>query len=564
MGVRRAVDLTLNLVNKEGGEISTYGPLIHNPQVMDVLADKGVGVLSEVPRTNSGPATVIIRAHGIPPSEKDDLRAVGLNVKDATCPRVLKVQAIIRKYRKQGMTTVIIGDRNHAEVEGLMGYAGPDCLVVSNEEDARKLVLTTNYIIVSQTTQDEESFSRICRIIERRFPGGKIFNTICDSTHKRQDEVRKLCKNVEAVVVVGGRNSANTKRLAEIAQGLGKPVFLIETENELDQAALAQFNRVGVTAGASTPTWMINRVVRALEAIPGKGEGRVRTFLFQLVRLLMISNFYVAAAGGLLSAACCLLQGIVPKPQYILVAFGYLFAMHNLNRITDQRAKIFNDPRLLAFYRNNRNLMLSLSLSSLLLACGLAFMEGWPAFVLLLFMSLFGVLYSINFIPPFISSILKVRRLKEIPASKTMFVALAWAMVLVVLPALSQEASGRLTFGVFIFILLLVMVRNAIFDLFGVQGDRIVGKETLPVLIGVNKTMLVLKVSLFCLLLMAIIMPFAGLMTVPYSYLLIPALFYLVLFLVFYEKGYYTPGVRLEFGLESAFVFMAVSVWMGA
>jgi len=145
-----------------------------------------------------------------------------------------------------------------------------------------------------------------------------------------------------------------------------------------------------------------------------------------------------------------------------------------------------------------------------------------------------------------------------------MFVALAWAMVLVVLPALSQEASGRLTFGVFIFILLLVMVRNAIFDLFGVQGDRIVGKETLPVLIGVNKTMLVLKVSLFCLLLMAIIMPFAGLMTVPYSYLLIPALFYLALFLVFYEKGYYTPGVRLEFGLESAFVFMAVSVWMGA
>jgi len=558
------MDLTLNLVNKEEGNIFTYGPLIHNPQVLDVLADKGVGVLNEVPRTNPGPGTIIIRAHGIPPSEKDDLQAVGLEIKDATCPRVLKVQSIISKYRQQGMTTVIIGDRNHAEVEGLMGCAGPDCLVISNEEDAQNLALTTDYIIVSQTTQDEESFVRICRIITRRFPGGKVFNTICDSTHRRQDEVRKLCENVQALVVVGGRNSANTKRLAEIAQGLGKTVYLIETEAELDQTILAQFHRVGVTAGASTPTWMINRVVRALEAIPGRGEGRVKILFFQLVRLLMASNFYVAAAGGLLSAACCLLQGIAPRPQYILIVFGYLFAMYNLNRITDQRAKIFNDPILLVFYRNNRNLMLAFSLCFLLLAFGLACREGWPAFVLLLFMSIFGVLYSINFIPLFISSRVKVRRLKEIPASKTIFVALAWAMVLVVLPALSQNAVSRLTLGVFTFILLLVMVRNAILDLFGVQGDRIVGKETLPVLIGVNKTMLVLKVILSCLFLMALIMPITGFMAAPYGYLLIPALFYLALFLVFYEKGYYSPGVRLEFGLETALVIMAASGWMGA
>ena len=270
MGVRRAVDLTLDLVNQEEPNISTFGPLIHNPQVLEVLQDKGVGVLKQIPLAAHG--TVIIRAHGVPPAHKERLKQSGLTVKDATCPRVLKVQAIISKHRKLGKTTVIIGDRNHAEVDGLMGYAGPDCHVVSNEAEAAALTLARPYIIVSQTTQDERVFEQITAIITDRCPGGEVFNTICDSTHRRQDEVRKLTEQVEAVVVVGGKTSANTTRLAEIAAGLGRPVFLIESEEELEVASLGKFDCVGVTAGASTPTWMINRVVRALEAIPDDGH----------------------------------------------------------------------------------------------------------------------------------------------------------------------------------------------------------------------------------------------------------------------------------------------------
>ena len=563
MGVRRAVDLTLDLVNNGEQNIATYGPLIHNPQVLDVLADKGVGILDKAPEQAADLGTVIIRAHGIPAAEKKNLLDMGLMVKDATCPRVLKVQAIIRKYRKQGMTTVIVGDRNHAEVEGLMGYAGPDCKVVSNEGDAHRLELAGDYIIVSQTTQEEGSFTEICRIITARFPGGKIFNTICDSTHKRQDEVRKLCQNVEALVVVGGRSSANTKRLAEIAQGLGKTVFLIETEAELDKDALSQFNRVGVTAGASTPTWMINRVVRVLEAVPGRGEGIICSSFFQCIRLVMLSNFYVALAGGLLVSACSLLQGIAPGWKGGLVAFGYLFAMHNLNRFTDQRAKIFNDPLLLVFYKKYRWIMLGLSNIFLLISLGLVFVENGRAFILLVIMSVLGILYSIKFIPNFISSRLKVRRLKEIPASKTFFVALAWASVLVVLPALINGSAGVRTLAVFAFIFLLVVVRNSIFDIFDMQGDRIVGKETLPVLIGLPKTMLLLKFIVAFLFLLSVFMTTFGLMVAPLGYLLIPSLLYLAALLVFYEKGYYTPGVRLEFGLESSFVIMAGSIWLG-
>ena len=254
MGVRRAVETTLDVMQKEDTGVSTFGPLIHNPQVLNLLEERGVKVLQKIPEKESG--TVIIRAHGVPPVHKEKLQMAGATVKDATCPHVVKVQVIIKKYLKQGFATIIIGDRNHAEVEGLMGFAGSLGRVVSNRADVKSLQLDAPYIIVSQTTQDDTIFAELSSMILERIPGGRVFNTICDATHKRQEEVRSLCGEVEAMVVVGGKSSANTKRLAEIAGGKGCPVFLVETEDELDLGALSKYERVGVTAGASTPTWM--------------------------------------------------------------------------------------------------------------------------------------------------------------------------------------------------------------------------------------------------------------------------------------------------------------------
>jgi len=265
MGVRRAVETTLRLVETRQSPISTFGPLIHNPQVLEMLAEKGVDVMEEVPVSTTG--TVVIRAHGVPPARKLRLQESGAVIEDATCPRVVKVQAIINKYQRLGYTTVIVGDRDHAEVEGLIGHAGAAGLVVSRMTDLDGLQLKAPYIVVSQTTQDEEMFRAITAEILARYPGGKVFNTICDSTHKRQDEVRNMCREVDALVVVGGRNSANTKRLAEIAAGLNCPVFLVETEDELDPAKLRGYQCVGVTAGASTPAWIIRQVVATLNAI---------------------------------------------------------------------------------------------------------------------------------------------------------------------------------------------------------------------------------------------------------------------------------------------------------
>ncbi len=561
MGVRRAVETTLEVIQKEDSGVATYGPLIHNPQVLDLLKERGVRILKEIPDQESG--TVIIRAHGIPPIDKMQLQNAGATVEDATCPHVVKVQVIIKKYQKQGYATVIIGDRNHAEVDGLMGFAGSKGQVVSNEEDVKNLTLDTPYIIVSQTTQDDTAFDTLSRMILDRFPDGKVFNTICDATHKRQEEVRNLCTEVEVMVVVGGKNSANTQRLGEIAEGMGCPVYLVETEEELDLRSLAKYGCIGVTAGASTPTWMINRVIRILEAIPSKGEGTIRPFVNKLLWLLLATNIYVSLAGGFLTYSCELLQNNVPQANHFLISFFYLFAMHNLNRFTDRKLQKFNDPLRSLLYEKYRWPLLVASALSLAAALTLVYEHGMPTFLLLTGMSILGILYSVQVIPKSLIPVIKVRGLKEIPGSKTFLVAVAWAFVTTLVPAWSDSRQPDvMTLGVLLFVMLLVFVRNALFDVFEVQGDRIVGKETLPVFIGEKKTLIILNLLMGLLLILLFILPMLNVMS-GIGYWLVPGMIYLIGLSQLYGKGYISQGPRLEFCLETVFYLIAGLSWLG-
>ncbi len=560
MGVRRAVETTLDVIQKEDTGVSTFGPLIHNPQVLDLLGERGVKVLHDVPEHESG--TVIIRAHGVPPAQKEKLKMAGATIKDATCPHVVKVQVIIRKYLKQGYGTVIIGDRNHAEVEGLMGFAGSFGQVVSNQEDVKNLQLDSPYIIVSQTTQDETAFEELSNMVLARFPGGKVFNTICDATHKRQSEVRSLCQDVQAMVVVGGKNSANTQRLAEIAEGMECPVFLVETEEELDLDALAKYECVGVTAGASTPTWMISRVVRILEAIPSKGEGRLKHVFKKLLWLLLATNIYVGFAGSALTYTAETLQNNVPEISHLLVSFLYLFAMHNLNRFTDRKLQKFNDPLRAIFYEKYRWPLLVTSALSLALALTLVFEHGIKPFFLLTGMSIGGILYSVQVIPKSLIPNIRVRGLKEIPGSKTFLVAVAWAFVTTLIPAWSDSHNLDLsTIVVLLFVLLLVFVRNALFDVFEVQGDRIVGKETLPVCIGKEKTLLVLNIIMMFLLVLLLLMPLFGLMSKA-GFWLLPGIIYIIGLTRLYNRGKISQGPKLEFCLDTVFYLLAALAWL--
>lgn len=560
MGVRRAVETTLETVQHSDKKINTFGPLIHNPQVLGLLKERGVEVLSEIPEHHAG--VVIVRAHGVPPDQKTALLAAGAEVKDATCPRVVKVQAIIKRHKKDNCFTVIIGDKNHAEVIGLMGYAEPDVAVVSCVEDIDSLEMEGPYIIVSQTTQDDDSFEKMSALITSRFPGGKVFNTICDSTHKRQNEVRALCDQVEAVVVVGGKSSANTKRLAEIAENRGLPVFLVETEVDLDVAALRAFESVGVTAGASTPTWMINRVMRTLQAIPGRGEGGLRHFWQKTAWSLLASNTYVAVGGGCLALVFAkILSGQFVWPAFF-IAFGYIFAMHNINRFSGDPRRRFNDPLLEKFAEKFGVALLCLSYAMLGGVGLLLWKNSGPPFVLFLTMTLLGIFYRIPIFPDKIGRILKIKRLKEIPGSKTFLVALAWAMATVVLPNWGSDAGPATLITLLCLTLAYIYVRNALFDVFDVQGDRIVGKETLPVCIGEEKTLSFLTYILYVLFGAGIVLPWTVLLPKAMIFFL-PGVVYLLFITKKYQAGRLHLSPRLEFQLENSLYLMALALLLG-
>lgn len=271
MGVRRAVEMALNAPDKYEQPIYTYGPLIHNANVLMLLEEKGIFAINKIPDTTSGAilsGTILIRAHGIPPETKAGLSRAGFNVIDATCPRVLKVQNIIDRYAASGYTAIIIGDKNHPEVIGLLGFAKGNGHVVNDINNLKALPPFKKAIIVFQTTQNITFFKKVKKWASVKFPHYIFFNTICNSTMKRQSEAQVLSKSVDAVIVIGGHNSSNTQRLAEIAGETDKPVFHVETESEMNLNLISQFKSIGITAGASTPEWIIKQICQTLETMP--------------------------------------------------------------------------------------------------------------------------------------------------------------------------------------------------------------------------------------------------------------------------------------------------------
>lgn len=267
-GVKRAMDLALQAANEVAGKgvVFTDGPLIHNPQALEVLRNKGVVPFEEVKGKITG--TIIIRSHGISPKRFQELRETDAVILDATCPKVKKVQSIIDQYANQGFYIVIIGDAEHAEVKGLSGFAGEQSMVIQSEDELMKLPSHRKLCVVAQSTQNREKFLDLSETIKTRFPEAEIFDTICEANRKRQEELKDLCHSVDAIIVIGGKESGNTKRLVEIAQSEGVPTFFGERAEDFDLEKLKSYKEIGVIGGASTPDWVLEEVVKKLEVQP--------------------------------------------------------------------------------------------------------------------------------------------------------------------------------------------------------------------------------------------------------------------------------------------------------
>jgi (E)-4-hydroxy-3-methyl-but-2-enyl pyrophosphate reductase len=556
-GVRRAMNLILEAANKEKGSLYTYGPLIHNPQAIEMLESKGVQVIDsdgELPRETDG-ALIVIRSHGVTPQERHRIRNSGARTVDATCPRVSRVQSIIKKHVREGYTPVIIGDRGHSEVTGLLGYAGPKGLVVEKPEDIEGLPAAEKVCVVAQTTQDQNAFSE-------KFPGAAIFYTICDSTGQRQREAQAMAKEVSAMIVVGGRNSANTRRLAEICRGTKTPTYHVERADELDLKRLAQYATVGITAGASTPNWLIQQVVDRLEGLRGAKQRRWLRFVWDQITYLVKSNLYVGLGAASLSYATCRLQGIAPQLRFSLAAGFYVFAMHILNHFTDWTAVKFSEPARLEFYDRHKRLLIFLGGLSALgaLLCALS-LGTWP-FLLILAMSILGVVYRIRLIPQSWPAPLGYHSLKDIPASKDLALALAWAIVAVIMPLLSAGAGFTAATGVALFFTFaMAFIRSVLFSIKEIQGDQIVGRETIPIIVGIETTKRIL-VALTVLL--ALILIFSGPLgwTGNLSAFLLVGVLYTALYLLLYHRRVISQGTAFELVVDGVFYLCGVLAYL--
>ena len=260
-GVKRAVDTVYEQTSKKN--VYTFGPIIHNEEVVKDLEKKGVFVINTMEELDDiTEGTVIIRSHGVSSAVYEALQKKGVEIVDATCPFVLKIHNIVKQESANGKQIVIIGNEKHPEVEGIMGWSKTQVHVVDTAEKAQNLQLDPQreVCIVSQTTFNYNKFKELVEIISEKGYNIIIRNTICNATEERQTEAREIAKRVDAMIVVGGSSSSNTRKLYEICKNECKDTYYIQTLNDLDMTSLGKADCIGITAGASTPNNIIQEV----------------------------------------------------------------------------------------------------------------------------------------------------------------------------------------------------------------------------------------------------------------------------------------------------------------
>jgi (E)-4-hydroxy-3-methyl-but-2-enyl pyrophosphate reductase len=491
MGVKRAVDLALENAGKVPGGLKTIGPIIHNEQTLAMLRQRRV---VELDKNDAGgpPATLLIRAHGIPPAAQAQYAARGHVIIDGTCPKVKTVQKVIERYRSEGYAIVIAGDEGHPEVTGLLGYAGDAGRLVNRVEDVDKLPDFRKVCLVSQTTFDHTPFDEIAARIRQRYAAADVVvkKTVCAATDARQAETRELAKQVNAMLVVGGKNSANTRRLAEIARASGTPTQLAETEEDIDWNALAHCKTVGIAAGASTPNWMIKRVADYLQFM----DQTQKHTLPNLVRMFFDTaanlNLPVALGAVAMYYLSCRVQGYAFTWGGGALAFLYFLSMYLWNSLTSLETTQHLGISRYRFYRRYRPMLLLLAAASISVLLVGSLTSGKLLFVLMLFSTAVGSVYHATIVPRPLRRFFRYKNLKDIPTSRDLFVALAWGTVLTFLP---QALYGSLTLNLLViacfgWICVLAFLRSLIFDLRDIEGDRIMGRETLITIVGEKKS----------------------------------------------------------------------------
>jgi len=260
-GVERAVSLVEHLLAEGKKPLYTYGPIIHNDQVVGSFAERGVRVLADLKEAAAvRPGTLVLRSHGVSRQEEEALKALGFELADATCPFVKKIHLLEQEAEEKGQTVFIIGDPNHPEVRATAGWCRERPFIIGNETDIPLLDPQKRVFVVCQTTFHQNKFKKLVEIIIERYYNAVVVNTICHATQKRQQETQELAAQSDAMIVIGSSNSSNTAKLAQICAASCAKTYYIQTLADLLQQDFHPVRYVGITAGASTPKKIIEEV----------------------------------------------------------------------------------------------------------------------------------------------------------------------------------------------------------------------------------------------------------------------------------------------------------------
>ncbi len=553
MGVRKAILRIVNELNSSEDKIYMYGPLIHNPQTIDVLKNRGLITINSL--ENLKGRQIAIRTHGIPVDENQRIRKDALRTINLTCSRVARVQSIIKKYSGEGYYTIIIGDKDHAEVIGLKSYARAGVCVVSDLPMIENIPEAEKYIIVSQTTHERNQFEQLVFEISRKIKNIYVIDTICDSTRLRQDDVKNgIKKGIDTLVVVGGKNSANTSRLMKIGLDNGIKTFHIETDIELNKDDFKTSKYVLVTAGASTPGWIINNVLEKLYIIKNERSNFFIKTIKHYIEILVRSNIVSSIATIFMVLLAQLYADISFDIRYGIISALFIFVMYSVNNYLDRDFLIKSNSYKYKIYDKYGSHLLFLSIVSFVVSLYLAVEISISLALLILIPYILGLIYSTPTIKKIVKNI-NFNFLKKIYNTKIV-TGLGWLVAVIVIPYFNNGVSWTLYLSASLFFFIFVFIRHLIVDFVAFQGDLILGRDTLPTWLGVKN---VIIISYIITALGASAFTFISIISGKSVFLiLLLCIVYYLLLLKKIQKTDYLISLRYEFIIDFNYFIMIV------
>lgn len=539
-GVKGAIDKVLELEASGKKPIYTLGPLIHNKQVTDMLAAKQITSVERPEHAADKNGVLVIRAHGITPQFRQEVMQSGMAVVDATCPLVKHAHDVISKYAQQDYHTVIVGDGGHAEVIGLLGCTRDKGVVVSGPQEAAKLPAYDKVNVVAQTTQKESVFRAAAEEVKKKAKVCQISNTICHPTKQRQSETVQMARNADLVIVVGGKHSANTARLAMLCRELSPCVLHIETEAELTPEQVLGPKRIFITAGASTPNWVINQVadwVRSTRRNSGSSLVRMGQKIWET---LVSSSIYTAFAAAALTYVCMKLEGLHFQWQPLAFSWLSIFSMITLNRALEDKTT----ARLPAYWGWTAavlGLVSAACINARVFALGALFMG-------------LGLIYPFRH---FLHS-----KLLSLPGTKDFLTALGWGFACAFLPALANGMLLRkASYLAVCYAVLLVFTRSVTLGFASANKDLMIGKESFYKAFGMGTTKLAVAV-----LLTALTAVLVTLWAVAWKPALVAMLLagnvYTVFIVIYYYSHTAARGVKEETLIDAQFFILWILAWL--